>query len=43
VFIDDWDRNVAAASACGLIAIQFVDAAQLRRDLRALGLPLAAE
>jgi 2-haloacid dehalogenase len=42
VFIDDWDRNVAAASDLGLIAIRFFDAEQLRHDLRALGLPLAA-
>jgi 2-haloacid dehalogenase len=43
VFIDDWDRNVATATSLGMIAIQFVDAAKLRRDLLALGLPLAAE
>lgn len=43
VFIDDWDRNVATATGLGMIAVQFVDATQLRRDLRALGLPLAAE
>ncbi len=41
VFIDDWDLNVATASSLGITAIQFRDAAQLRRDLRALGLPLA--
>ncbi len=43
VYIDDWERNVAAAGALGMIAIRFVDAAQLRSDLRGLGLPLAAE
>jgi 2-haloacid dehalogenase len=42
VFIDDWDRNVAVAAALGMIAIRFVDAAQLRSDLRRLGLPVAA-
>ncbi len=42
VYIDDWDRNVAAAGAFGIIAIRFVDAAKLRADLRGLGLPLAA-
>ncbi len=43
VFVDDWDRNVAAAAALGIVAIRFVDAARLRSDLRDLGLPLAAE
>ena len=42
VYIDDWDRNVAVASDLGMIAIRFFDAEQLRHDLRALGLPLAA-
>jgi 2-haloacid dehalogenase len=42
VFIDDWDRNVAVASKLGMIAVRFFDADQLRHDLRALGLPLAA-
>ena len=41
VFIDDAERNVEAASALGMVAIRFVDAPTLRRDLRALGLPLA--
>ena len=40
VFIDDSGANVRAASALGLIAIQFEGAAALRRDLAALGLPL---
>jgi 2-haloacid dehalogenase len=43
VFIDDWDRNVAAAAELGMVAIRFTDAAQLRSDLRGLGLALAAE
>jgi 2-haloacid dehalogenase len=41
VYIDDWDLNVAAAAGLGLTAVQFFDAARLRADLRALGLPLA--
>lgn len=40
VFIDDSAANVRAASALGLIAIQFEGAAALRRELAALGLPL---
>jgi 2-haloacid dehalogenase len=43
VYIDDWDRNVAAAASMGMAAIHFTDSDRLRRDLRALGLPLAAE
>jgi 2-haloacid dehalogenase len=43
VFVDDWDLNVAAAARLGMIALQFVDAATLRADLRRLGLPIAAE
>jgi 2-haloacid dehalogenase len=42
VYIDDWDLNVATASALGMTAIHFYDAAQLRADLRRLGLPLEA-
>jgi 2-haloacid dehalogenase len=42
VFIDDWDLNVATAGELGMVAVQFVDAARLRADLRALGLPIAA-
>ena len=42
VFVDDWDRNIATASDLGLVAVRFFDAEQLRHDLRALGLPLAA-
>ncbi|MFI5259256.1 MAG: HAD family hydrolase [Candidatus Limnocylindrales bacterium] len=41
VFIDDWDLNVKAASLLGMAAIHFRDAAQLRADLRHMGLPLA--
>jgi 2-haloacid dehalogenase len=41
VFIDDWDLNVATASALGMAAILFRGAAELRRDLRGLGLPVA--
>jgi len=41
VFIDDWDLNVKAATLLGMAAIQFRDAAQLRTDLRHMGLPLA--
>lgn len=40
VFIDDWDRNIATARGLGLVAIQFTDAATLRTELRALGLPV---
>ncbi|WP_434026079.1 HAD family hydrolase [[Pseudomonas] boreopolis] len=43
VFIDDAPHNVAGAAAEGLHAVRFRDAAQLRRDLAALGLPLRAE
>jgi 2-haloacid dehalogenase len=43
VFIDDWDRNIATASDLGFVAIPFADAAQVRSELRRLGLPLAAE
>lgn len=42
VFIDDHPRNVDAAHAFGLQALRFTDAARLRGDLIALGLPLAA-
>jgi 2-haloacid dehalogenase len=41
VYIDDWDRNVATASDLGLQSIQFIDAAQLRADLRRLGVAVA--
>ncbi len=42
VYIDDWDRNVAVATSLGMSAIQFVDAVQLRSELRLLGLPIGA-
>ncbi len=42
VFIDDIELNVAAARAAGLNAIRFVGADKLRRDLAAMGLPLAS-
>ena len=42
VFIDDWDLNVARARELGMVAVQFVSAAQLRQDLRELGVPVAA-
>ncbi|WP_248255923.1 HAD-IA family hydrolase [Georgenia sp. EYE_87] len=38
VFVDDSRANVAAAEAVGLRALHFTTAAQLRADLRALGL-----
>jgi 2-haloacid dehalogenase len=41
VFIDDAPRNVTAAAALGFVALPFVDAARLRVDLAALGLPVA--
>lgn len=37
VFIDDRDANVRAAEALGFIALEFRDAAGLRRDLERLG------
>jgi 2-haloacid dehalogenase len=42
VFIDDMPANVAAAAELGVVAIQFTTAAQLRNDLRDLGLPVGA-
>src|SRR3954447_13428406 len=41
-FVDDRDVNVQAAAALGIRAVQFVGARQLREDLRAMGLPVAA-
>jgi 2-haloacid dehalogenase len=41
VFIDDSAANVASARRLGFHALQFTDARTLRRDLTALGLPLA--
>jgi 2-haloacid dehalogenase len=37
VFIDDQPRNVEAARGLGFVGLHFSSAAQLRRDLRALG------
>ena len=42
VYIDDWDRNIAVATALGMIAVRFVDAVLLRSELRGLGLPIGA-
>jgi 2-haloacid dehalogenase len=42
IFIDDLPANVAAAAELGVVAIQFTTAAQLRSDLRDLGLPVGA-
>jgi len=42
VFIDDSKRNVATAASFGIVAVQFVDAARLRLDLRRLGVSIAA-
>ena len=43
VYIDDWDPNIDAATEFGMIAIRFEEAAHLRRDLRRLDVPIAAE
>ncbi len=40
VFTDDSPRNVEAARDAGLTALHFTDAATLRADLAALGLPV---
>lgn len=42
VFIDDLQANVTGARASGLTGILFNDATQLRAELLALGLPVAA-
>ena len=39
VFIDDVERNVVAARALGFYGIVFIDAAQLRAELRQCGFP----
>ena len=41
LFIDDSPRNVEGARAAGWHSVLFTDAAQLRRDLRRHGLPVA--
>jgi 2-haloacid dehalogenase len=43
VFIDDREANVAAAERAGMVGVTFSDAVRLRRDLVALGLPLAPQ
>lgn len=40
VFVDDNAANVAAAAKLGVVAIDFTTAAQLRKELRGLGLPV---
>lgn len=42
VFVDDIAANVAAARELGMVAIEYADARQLRRDLRGLGLAIDA-
>jgi 2-haloacid dehalogenase len=42
VFIDDAERNIAAAQALGMQTVLFTGPAELRASLVALGLPLAA-
>jgi 2-haloacid dehalogenase len=42
VFIDDQARNVTAARELGLSALTFSSAAQLRRDLEALGVAVSS-
>lgn len=42
VFIDDLPANIAAARELGVVAVTFTTSAQLRRDLRDLGLPVRA-
>jgi 2-haloacid dehalogenase len=42
VFIDDLPANVAAASELGVVGLTFTTTTQLRQDLRALGLAVAA-
>lgn len=39
-FVDDAPRNVATASALGMVALRYRTAGQLRSDLRGLGLPI---
>lgn len=43
VYIDDTARHVDAATGLGLTGLVFTDAITLRRDLAALGLPVAAD
>jgi len=39
VFLDDSPRNVEAARSLGINAVHYSDAGQLRRELRAIGIP----
>jgi 2-haloacid dehalogenase len=41
VFIDDSQANVAAAAKLGVVAIEFTTSAQLRKELKDLGLPVS--
>jgi 2-haloacid dehalogenase len=41
VFVDDAERNIAAARALGMEVVWFTSPEQLRAELVALGLPLA--
>ncbi len=41
VFVDDAERNIAAARALGMQAVRFTSPERLRAELVALGLPLA--
>ena len=43
VFVDDRADNVAGAAAAGMAGLIFTDAARLRRELIALGLPLSPQ
>lgn len=43
LFIDDVRKNVDAATAQGLRAVQFINAEQLRHDLQQFDLPIAAQ
>jgi 2-haloacid dehalogenase len=43
VYIDDTAHHVAAARSLGMTGVEFSDAVALRRDLAALGLPVAAD
>lgn len=43
VFVDDMPRNVRAASALGMVAIQYSSGSRLRHDLRLLGLAISTD
>jgi 2-haloacid dehalogenase len=40
VFVDDLAANVAVARELGIVAVQYFTADRLRRELRALGVPI---